>query len=694
MRTSGLGLLAIALAVTLSAEPQQPPTTQDPQRPPTFRTEANFVRVDVYPTLNGKPVRDLAQTDFEILEDGVPQKVSTFEYVEIRTGDAQDRRQEPNTIQQSRDAMKNPRARVFVLFLDVPHVTIGGTWHAREPLVKMIDRVLGPDDLVGIMTPRMAATDVVFARKTEMVESGLRDKWPWGERHTLQQDEMENLFEACFPWRETKEVVAEMKLRRRERLTLDALQELVTWLRDQREERKGILTISEGWLLYRPNSDLTRPRQMGKDMDDMEPIPGAQPIGVGPDGRLRAGERDTFNAPGTRNDCWANRQWLSQIDNERYFRDIIDSANRANATFYTVDPRGLPVFDYPMGPDQPPSILVDRAHLQQRTDALRVLADNTDGIAVMGNNDLDPGLRRIADDLTSYYLLGYYSSNTKLDGRFRKVTVKIKRPGVDVRARRGYKAATEAEVTAARTATAASPVSAAVAAARTALSTLARLRPEAKLYAQAIAIRDPSTGSGQATSTGSGQAGVTVWFTGELAKPVSTATSAAISVTAGAANASVDVPLSAGQRAFTGSLVLKEASGPIDVRVRVAPAGEIPFTDAVRIDAVTGLSLPLMFRRGQSTGNRYQPAGKQQFSRTERIRFDVQATGGATLTDVRILDRNGNRVDVPVTQSQREGWLSAEVTLAALGPGDYLVELSGMAAGAEQKVLAAFRVVR
>ena len=135
-------------------------------------------------------------------------------------------------------------------------------------------------------------------------------------------------------------------------------------------------------------------------------------------------------------------------------------------------------------------------------------------------------------------------------------------------------------------------------------------------------------------------------------------------------------------------------AGPIDVRVRVAPAGDIPYTDGTQIDAVTGLALPMMFRRGPSTGNRYEPAGQPQFSRTERARFDVPKLTGLTLSGVRVLDRNGNPLEVPIAQAERDGWLSAEITLAALAPGDYLVEVTGTGAAGEQKVLAAFRVVR
>jgi hypothetical protein len=83
--------------VTLPAQapPQQPaaPRNQDPKQPPPFRTEANFVRVDVFATRNGTPVHDLKLEDFQILEDGTPQTVSTIEYVNVRSGTPQELRE-------------------------------------------------------------------------------------------------------------------------------------------------------------------------------------------------------------------------------------------------------------------------------------------------------------------------------------------------------------------------------------------------------------------------------------------------------------------------------------------------------------------------------------------------------------------------------------------------------------------------
>ena len=97
-------------------------------------------------------------------------------------------------------------------------------------------------------------------------------------------------------------------------------------------------------------------------------------------------------------------------------------------------------------------LAVDRALLISRSETLHTLALNTDGLALLNSNDLKKQIRRVADDLTSYYLMGYYSTNSKLDGRFRAIKVRSKRPGVEIRSRRGYNAATAAEVATARAA--------------------------------------------------------------------------------------------------------------------------------------------------------------------------------------------------------------------------------------------------
>jgi len=188
---------------------------------------------------------------------------------------------------------------------------------------------------------------------------------------------------------------------------------------------------------------------------------------------------------------------------------------------------------------------------------------------------------------------------------------------------------------------------------------------------------------------------------GEMKSAVPAAGGAEITVIAGDKTAVASAVLAAGQRGFVVPVTLKgRVSGPVTVRVRVPQGpGEASLTDMLRIDAVEGLPHALLYRRGPSTGNRVQPAGSPAFSRTERARLEIPVEADAKLTGSRVLDRNGGVIELPVTLAERtdetgQHWLTAEVVLAPLAAGDYIVELSGTVAGAEQKVLTAIRVSR
>jgi VWFA-related protein len=691
-------LAVCATTVALAQSGGTPkPEQSDQQRAPTFRTEANFVRVDVYPTKDGKPVQDLKAEDFEVFEDGAPQAIQSFEHILIRPAGPQDTRTEPNTIEESRQMAANPRNRLFVLFLDTPNVSVEGGWHAREPLVRLIDRILGPDDLVGIMTPRMAAADVVFARKTEVIASGLRARWPWGERNTLQRDETEQMYEICYPplgAGQVSRTAAEMTARKRERATLDSMKELVNYLRDLREGRKAIITVSEGWLLYRPNSSLTN---LESGPAGTEPMPHADPISVGPDGRLTT-KNIKGSAPYSKTDCDADRQALAMIDDEQYFREITDEANRGNATFYTVDPRGLPALDATGAASFLAPMAVDARILRSRIDSLRGLAGQTDGMAVLNNNDLDTGMKRISDDLSSYYLLGYYSTNGKLDGQFHNIKVRVKRPGVDVRARRGYRAATATEVTRARAA-AAAPGGEAAAALTAAMSSLSRIRPDSRMGLNAVALK----AGGSATPTA-------ILVAGELpattagGEPMRADRTVEVTVSAGGRSSSAQVTLGPGDRSFSVSVPVPVADGATSLDVRARMLGAATSVDA--LTAVTSVALsgsdaqPMVFRRGPATGNRLVPAASFLFSRTERVRFEFATKPDTRLGAGRLLDRTGQPLAIPVAVSERtddksgQHWTAADITLAALAAGDYALELTVSTGSGTERLLTALRVGR
>ena len=94
-------------------------------------------------------VDDLRQDELQLLEDGVPQAIDSFEHVAVAQG--------------------GPRSRVFVVFLDTYHTAIEDEDSSRLPLVRLLDRLLDRDDLVALTTPELAAADMTFRRKGEVL---------------------------------------------------------------------------------------------------------------------------------------------------------------------------------------------------------------------------------------------------------------------------------------------------------------------------------------------------------------------------------------------------------------------------------------------------------------------------------------------------------------------------------------------
>jgi VWFA-related protein len=712
LRAKGLALAASTLAVSslvvsgFSRTPQtQPPA---PQPPPTFRTEANYVRVDIYPTKDGTPVPDLTQADFEVLEGGVPQKIEQFEHVVIRQAGPQDVRMEPNTVRESLAMAQASRARLIVLFLDIYHVEVDGSHNIRKPLVDALDKLIGPDDLVAVMTPEMSASDITFARKTTTIDGFLTRYWDWGERNRLlPPDPVDRQYAECYPnvpgisdCSDANGIAAEMIDRRHEKAVLDSLEDLVGYLRGVREERKAILAISDGWLLFRPNDNLARPLTC-------QGVPTGPMVAVDPrSGRLTT--KDPANGSAPVNQCDVDRMRLAQIDDDLRFRDLLDSANRANASFYPIDPRGLAVFDTPIMrqdvPGPPPPIVppsVDRAMLRDRINSLRTLAEATDGLAIVNSNDLARGLRRVVDDLSSYYLVGYYSTG-KLDGKFHPISVKVKRPGVNVRARRGYLAATPATAAAtarAMTANAAPSVAPAEAAAARAIETA--ISPLAG-YARDVPLRLQLAAGWKPGDTAS----AAMWVVGELGGAATVGdgwndgfdATVTLTTPAEATVGSGHVTVPRGGRTFRVAVTPSQPLVPGDYVLRVgARAGpaSIPSREVVRltIPASPNAVGALFTRRGISTGNKEVPTADLRFRRSEQVRVEIPTRSSDPVT-ARLLDRTGKALAVPVTGSVRDDgdgsrWVTAQLALAPLAPGDYVIEF----ARGDERMISAFRVV-
>ena len=125
-------------------------------------------------------------------------------------------------------------------------------------------------------------------------------------------------------------------------------------------------------------------------------------------------------------------------------RDVFDACNRSNTSIYAVDPRGLSAGEFDTSTNI--SGRTSQEYLNSSLNTLRELADNTDGRAIVNRNDLGRAMSQIVRDQSAYYLVGYTSSQAPQDGKFHEIRVRVKRPGMQVRARRGYWAFTAEEV--------------------------------------------------------------------------------------------------------------------------------------------------------------------------------------------------------------------------------------------------------
>lgn len=720
LRVSVPTLACVVLAAAPQATRQAPAAEPAQDQPrPTFRLGASYVRVDLYPTRNGEPVPDLERADVELLEDGVPQTIEQFERVSLQITTDRESRRDPNTVAESREQAADPRRRVFVVFLDTGMTTIEGSHAARKPIVDMLDRLIGDDDLYAVMTPDMGARGITFARRTESLDAELAKYWTWGQRDALvRRDPEEATIETCFPDPAPEKyctgprgerivqppdayrgVAVQLIERRSEERTLSALDDLVSELGALREERKAVIVVSQGWRLLEPKPALTKLQEC-----DQPPMPGKP--GVSSDGRLVSdvgtGRADPSMASSTQ--CHAMANQYAHVDNASRFRQLVERANRFNVSFYPFDTRGLAAFDRSIGarddrirgdPGErseqgrgergPLGRDVDR--LANRVSSLRTLAEATDGIAVVNTNDLAGGARRIVNDLSTYYLLGYQSTNTKLDGRWRAITVRVKTPGVQVRARKGYRALTEAEMALMRGGNAPDPATGTPSGAGQRVEVTGAAAVSRLIASLAGVDRALGWRSRAAWSIGSSLGRTRMWIATEVDEATlrqpewasGGAGTATLTLSDGQRLADVPLKLEPGSRAIETSLDAQiPASTEVMVRLRLSPAGGgLPLSDTLRVTP-SGASARL-FRRGPTTGRQFVAAGDPRFRRTEHARVDLPIEDASSPIEAALIDRTGAPLRIPVATRVETvdglAWALGEVSLAPLSPGDYVLRV-------------------
>jgi VWFA-related protein len=657
-------LLCGALTLTAVARQQDPPRPQAqeqqpspplPQpRPPVFRAGAHYVRVDAYPTEKGHIVEGLTKDDFEIYEDGKLQAIESAEFVTFDTWTPEGERKDPRTQQDAYDLAADPTWRVFVIVIDPNAYNFQGRHYMRAPLHEFIDRNLGPKDLFGLLTTESEWNDLALGQKTTFADSVI-DSREW----IYPRDETNERYAAYTECGFQIELILRKKLDD-EYILLEGLVRLLALIR---QERKSIVFVA---------NSLPHPEPM-KQVPTAATGPDLPKIGVTSGGRIGEMPRgDRVGAAPASGFCNSERMRLANMDFDERFRDLLKSARQGNVAFYPVSPLGLQTI--PFKPSGAADLAAFHA-MQNRTDSLLTLASETDGIAVVNTNDLTGGMRRVANDVNAYYVLGYYTTNTRWDGGIRSIKVKVKPKRNTIRARRQYRAPTLAEIAALSSPAATNPA-APPSAEETALAALSRDHPTAPFVPFAsragsqlsIVLEIPASAS--PWPTGTEIMAMAESADGELLG------SAREVMKSGGRVAIVRVPIASGQPPAYGMLRVKADGMIFTDRVAVPPASPL-------------LGDALAFRNGT-------PTAVLSCRHNDVVHLEWPVLGALDTREVRLLDRHGKPLPVPLQLEEKDADGSArlvtDVPLAPLGRGDYLVELRVGSKTISDRKLIALRV--
>ena len=681
--TIGAALLLALAQPAAQQPPPQPPPADPAAQPPVFRAGINYVRVDVIISdKNGNPVGDLQAADFDVTEDGKPQKIDTFKLIKLDGGRA-DAIKEPvkeirNDYDEEMEAARD-EVRLFAIFLDDYHVRRGASMAVRGQLAQFIDTQMGPSDMVGVMYPLESTASVRMTRNHSAVTRGLNQFL--GRKYEYQA---KNQFEEQYAHYPTDTVE-----KIRNQVSLSALKGLIIHMGSLKEGRKSLILVSEGY------SNLVPPQMRNADAQ----MPG---LGNPQSGDPNAGVGDLNEQ---------RMQWTAGLDMDSDLRDIYDVANRNNVAIYAVDPRGLPGFEFDI--NEGVGLQTDGKYLQSTMDTLRLLAENTDGRAIVNRNDIAFGMKQITRDSSAYYLIGYNSVQAPTDGKFHEIKVRVKRPGVQVRSRKGYWALNREEV---------------------ARATAPKKPPMAKPFEVALtaAVARPSSASVMRSWVGMsrGENGKTrVTFVWEpLPKSLGDRPReepARVTVTAIAPDGSPyfrgRVPDGATASATASGTAAAPGRGPQRVSFEVKPgkmqlrlsvegsASQVLDTETRELNvpdleaAQPMLGTPAILRARTArefqllrTDGNAMPAAGREFNRVDHLLIRVPTYGpaGAPLAlTVQLLNRAGQPMnELKAEPAPAPGDQQIDCPLAALPPGEYVLQIKAGDKDGDPAELIGFRV--
>ena len=424
---AGLGVV-LASAVLAAQPPPPPPSGQQSQPPatplvdatqkPVYRTSVNLVTTDVIVRDGrGQFVADLAKDQFEVIEDGVAQNVSSL--VLVHGGRVSNLALPPpaeppeGIILPPARPTNDASGRVFILFIDDLHLDFKNTHRVRDLLKKIKGTLIHEGDMFGIVSTGTSSIAIDLTYDAKRIDEAI-GKVMGG---ALKPSEI-------IQAPEGNEGPSEVRYRAH--VAFSTAETLMEQLEQIHNRRKALIYLSNGYD-FNPfekarsgEADSVFENNQQKAQNKQQRDQAAQQAGM---------DSNSIPTPETAGNKFAD------ADLARELSELTRSANRANATIYTFDPRGLvgmPDLDEKVDPTEWAN------YVQKSIDSLRVLAELTGGIAVVNQNDYEKALKRIDAETSDYYMLGYYSSNPDPLRRTRRVEVKVARKDLDVWSRQTY----------------------------------------------------------------------------------------------------------------------------------------------------------------------------------------------------------------------------------------------------------------
>jgi VWFA-related protein len=629
---------------------------------PTFRSGIDAVTVDVSVTdKQGRPVTDLKAEDFEIFENKKPQAVQTFKLIKIDTSPETQSsfvRDIQSMDDQRREAGRED-TRVLLIFLDDYHVRLGNSITVKQQLAAFLNQ-LTINDLVAVVYPLTPSNTITFSRNHEQTSAAVMGFL--GRKYNYAPKNPYEWQYADYP----PQFLEQM----RNDIVITALRGFTMFLGTLKEGKKHLLYVSEGMTGSMPQGVTTRGEQMSTPQMPMT-------------------QSQRF---------FATAELNSKMD------DIFRAAARGNTSIYTLDPRGLAVGEGQINDNMTQEM--DRASLNEAQDSLRVLASNTDGRYILNRNEPMAELKKMTDDLSAYYLLGYTSTEAPRDGKFHEITVRVKRPNLELRARKGYWAHTAEEVARVTSPVASGPP----AAVEDALNTLAIARD----HPVRLWIGSQRGADGKALVTFAWEPIAAPAEARPRQAPAEVVDRVVLTATSpqGEVLFRGPVPRSATGATVAGSVAFAAPPGTVQLNVQPEDArGTRLDRDDTSVDVPdftkvsTSISTPMVYRG--RTARDIQliraafapvPAVAREFARTERLLVRFQAYGPGTSTPVvklRFLNNLGKVMsDLPAPARLADGTFESEIGLGSLGPGKYLIEIHATHEGETAQSLLPFQVTQ